>query len=135
MNLYTDALMKLGKLTFGANAEGRVGDFGKRDLMRKIAAGFKQIGVFVVDTSGWSGRAARRSIREIGEDLDNCLYELGATVYSAYFRGELDDPVLEAECRMLAPRSRSEWVAAMGFTPIEIEGEPASRKLETTQAA
>ncbi len=139
MNLYTDSLMRLGKLTFGENAEGRSGDFGRSELMRRIAGGFRQIGVFLAETSGWSNREASRNIREIGQSLDDCLYELGTAVYSAYFRGEIDNPTIHAECRVFSPTpSRSEWLQAMGFTPIIVnteEAEEASSPLESIQAA
>ncbi len=138
MNVYTDELMRLGKLTFGENAEGRASDFGKRELFRRIAAGFRQIGVFFTETSGWNHRTARKNLREIGESLDDSLYELGTTVYSAYFKGEIDNPTLEAECRIFSPTpTRSEWLTAMGFTPIIIEEEAEEKSVleESFQAA
>ncbi len=137
MSFYRESLLRLGTIAFGENSEGRLGDFGKRDLIRRISAGFRQMGVFLVDSSGWSNRAARQTIREAGRDLDDSLHELGTCVYSAYFRGEIDNPVIEEECKIFAPTpSRADWLQAMGFTPIMIEAEePASLQLESIQAA
>lgn len=124
MNVYEDSLVRLGELTFGENAEGRLGDFGKRDLIRHIAAGFRQIGVFLAETSGWNQRVAKRKIREVGKDLDDSLYELGTTVYSAYFRGEIDNPMVCEECKVFSRSpSRAEWLQDMGFVPIWIDSD------------
>jgi hypothetical protein len=135
MNVYENSLLRLGEVTFGENAEGRLGDFGKRDLISHIAAGFRQIGVFLAETSGWNQRAAMRKIREIGRDLDDSLYQLGTTVYSAYFRGEIDNPTIQEECRVFSPTpSRSEWLREMGFTPICIDPEPEDVSYESDLA-
>ena len=124
MNVYENSLVRLGELTFGENAEGRLGDFGKCDLIRQISGGFRQIGVFLAETSGWNQRAAKRKIREVGRSLDDSLYQLGTTVYSAYFRGEIDNPTLCEECKVFSPSpSRAEWLRGMGFTPIWIDSD------------